>query len=190
MLLHQDGARHQWLEGQPALDLIVMLDDATSEVLSLFLVTRKGRRRRSRACARWWWSMGCSARSTRTGVQDAADAGGTGPCSSSGSSTSRPTRRRRGADRSGSSARFQDRLPKELRLAGMTTIAAANAWLKPNKAEGVERGLGLSLGLRHPDLLQGAPGFRLLAHGELLQNVRGLVHPTTLLARLGPELAR
>jgi hypothetical protein len=25
MMLHQDGSRHEWLEGQPALDLIVML---------------------------------------------------------------------------------------------------------------------------------------------------------------------
>jgi hypothetical protein len=42
MLLHQDGSRHQWLEGQPALDLIVTMDDATSEVLSLFLVAEEG----------------------------------------------------------------------------------------------------------------------------------------------------
>ena len=42
MLLHQDGSRHGWLEGQPGLDLIVTLDDATSEVLSLFLVEEEG----------------------------------------------------------------------------------------------------------------------------------------------------
>jgi transposase len=30
MMLHQDGSRHAWLEGQP-LDLIVMMDDATGE---------------------------------------------------------------------------------------------------------------------------------------------------------------
>jgi transposase len=42
MLLHQDGSRHAWLEGQPALDLIVTMDDATSEVLSLFLVEEEG----------------------------------------------------------------------------------------------------------------------------------------------------
>src|ERR1700681_867149 len=38
MMLHQDGSRHSWLGGQPALDLIVTLDDATSAVLSAFLV--------------------------------------------------------------------------------------------------------------------------------------------------------
>ena len=29
MLLHQDAARHAWLAGRPALDLVVTLDDAT-----------------------------------------------------------------------------------------------------------------------------------------------------------------
>ena len=38
MLLHQDGSRHQWLAGQPMLDLIVTLDDATSAIYSAFLV--------------------------------------------------------------------------------------------------------------------------------------------------------
>ena len=42
MLLHQDGSRHAWLEGQPALDLIVTMDDATSDLLSLFLVAEEG----------------------------------------------------------------------------------------------------------------------------------------------------
>jgi hypothetical protein len=28
MLLHQDGAKHAWLAGQPALDLIITMDDA------------------------------------------------------------------------------------------------------------------------------------------------------------------
>src|ERR1700722_15538831 len=29
MMLHQDGPRHAWLEGQAALDLILTMDDAT-----------------------------------------------------------------------------------------------------------------------------------------------------------------
>jgi hypothetical protein len=29
MMLHQDGSRHEWLEGQAPLDLIVTFDDAT-----------------------------------------------------------------------------------------------------------------------------------------------------------------
>jgi transposase len=32
MMLHQDGSRHAWLEGQPQLDLIVTMDDSTSEI--------------------------------------------------------------------------------------------------------------------------------------------------------------
>ena len=42
MMLHQDGSRHAWLGGQPLLNLIVTLDDATSEVLSAFLVDEEG----------------------------------------------------------------------------------------------------------------------------------------------------
>jgi transposase len=42
MMLHQDGSREVWLEGQPALDLIVTMDDATSEIYSAFLVEEEG----------------------------------------------------------------------------------------------------------------------------------------------------
>jgi transposase len=42
MMLHQDGSRHEWLAGRPALDLIVTLDDATSAILSAFLVAEEG----------------------------------------------------------------------------------------------------------------------------------------------------
>ena len=42
MMLHQDGSREVWLEGQPALDLIVTMDDATSEIHSAFLVEEEG----------------------------------------------------------------------------------------------------------------------------------------------------
>jgi transposase len=42
MMLHQDGSRHEWLGGQPQLDLIVTMDDATSAILSAFLVEEEG----------------------------------------------------------------------------------------------------------------------------------------------------
>jgi len=42
MMLHQDGSRHQWLRAGPALDLIVTMDDATSEILSAFLIAEEG----------------------------------------------------------------------------------------------------------------------------------------------------
>jgi transposase len=37
MMLHQDGSRHAWLEGQGPLDLIVTMDDATGAIYSAFL---------------------------------------------------------------------------------------------------------------------------------------------------------
>ncbi|MGB6326544.1 MAG: ISNCY family transposase [Methylocella sp.] len=42
MMLHQDGSRHEWLGGQPACDLIVAMDDATSAIYSAFLVEEEG----------------------------------------------------------------------------------------------------------------------------------------------------
>jgi transposase len=42
MMLHQDGSRAPWLAGQPALDLIVTMDDATSTIYSAFLVEEEG----------------------------------------------------------------------------------------------------------------------------------------------------
>ena len=42
MMLHQDGSTHAWLQGRPALDLIVTMDDVTSEIYSAFLVAREG----------------------------------------------------------------------------------------------------------------------------------------------------
>ena len=42
MMLHQDGSRHEWLAGKPQLDLIVTMDDATSEIYSAFLIDEEG----------------------------------------------------------------------------------------------------------------------------------------------------
>ncbi len=50
--------------------------------------------------------------------------------SNSGSSISGPIRRRPGAARSGRSRRLQDRLVKELGLAGITDVEAANAFIR------------------------------------------------------------
>jgi transposase InsO family protein len=51
MMLHQDGSRHEWLAGQPALDLIVTLDDATGAIYSAFLVEEEGTASTFRALA-------------------------------------------------------------------------------------------------------------------------------------------
>jgi transposase len=48
MMLHQDGSRHEWLAGQPMLDLILgssprtTMDDATSTLYSAFLTAEEG----------------------------------------------------------------------------------------------------------------------------------------------------
>ncbi len=42
MMLHQDGSRHVWLKGLPALDLIVTMDDATSAIHSAFVCEEEG----------------------------------------------------------------------------------------------------------------------------------------------------
>ena len=42
MMLFQDGSTHAWLHGQPPLDLIVTMDDATGEIYSAFLVEEEG----------------------------------------------------------------------------------------------------------------------------------------------------
>jgi hypothetical protein len=42
MMLHQDGLRQGWLEGQAPFDLIVTMDDATSTIYSAFLAEEEG----------------------------------------------------------------------------------------------------------------------------------------------------
>jgi hypothetical protein len=51
MMLHQDGSRHDWLASQPALDLIVTMDDATGEIYSAFLIEEEGTASTFRALA-------------------------------------------------------------------------------------------------------------------------------------------
>jgi transposase len=42
MMLHQDASKHVWLQGREPLDLVVTMDDATSEIYSLFLIEEEG----------------------------------------------------------------------------------------------------------------------------------------------------
>src|SRR3984893_15005707 len=58
----------------------------------------------------------------------------------------------------------------------------------PDFDEGVERGECILLGQGHPDLLERTLGLRLLALGELVQDIGGLVHPTAPAARPRPHL--
>ncbi len=143
MLLHQDGSRHPWLEGQAALDLIVTMDDATSEIYAAFLVEEEGTASTFRALREVIGRHGlfCALYTDRgSHYFHTPKAGGT-------VSRTQPTQVGRALahlgiehiaayspEARGRSERafgtLQGRLPKELRLAGITTVEAANAWLK------------------------------------------------------------
>jgi len=143
MMLHQDGSRHVWIEGLPALDLIVTMDDATSEVYSMFLVAEEGTASTFQALREAVGERGlfCALYTDRgSHYFHTPEAGG---------KVSRTQLTQVGRalahlgiehiaayspQARGRSERLfstlQDRLPKELRLAGITTLDAANAWLK------------------------------------------------------------
>ena len=42
LMLHQDGSKHVWLAGGAAVDLVITMDDATSELYSAVLVDEEG----------------------------------------------------------------------------------------------------------------------------------------------------
>lgn len=142
MLLHQDGSRHAWLEGQPPLDLIVTLDDATSQIYSLFLVEEEGTASTFRAlrevverhglfCAlytdrgsHYFHTPVAGEKVSRTQLTQVgralAQLGIEHIAAYSPEARGRCERVFR---------TLQDRLPKELRLAGIASLEAANAWL-------------------------------------------------------------
>ena len=143
MLLHQDGSRHQWLEGQPALDLIVTLDDATSEVVSLFLVAEEGTASTFRGLREVVAEHGlfCALYTDRGSHYFETPKAGGKVSKTQLTQVGRALQQlgiehiaAYSPEARGRSERLfrtlQDRLPKELRLAAITTIEAANAWLK------------------------------------------------------------
>jgi transposase len=142
MLLHQDASRHAWLEGQPPLDLVVTLDDATSTIYSAFLVEEEGTASSFRGLAEVVAAKGlfCALYTDRGSHYFHTPAAG------GRVSRTQPTQIGRALKQLGiehiaaysPAARgrservfrtLQDRLPKELRLAGITGIEAANRWL-------------------------------------------------------------
>jgi transposase len=143
MMLHQDGSRHEWLGGQPALDLIVTMDDATSAVLSAFLVAEEGTASTFRALEEVFVRHGLPlSLYTDRGSHyfHTPEAGGR-------VDRTCPTQVGRALDHlgvehiaayspqaRGRSERIfqtlQDRLTKELALAGITTVEAADVFLR------------------------------------------------------------
>ena len=142
MLLHQDGSRHVWLAGQPVLDLIVTLDDATSEIYSAFLVAEEGTASSFRGLAETIAARGlfCALYSDRAAHYfHTPEAGGKvskGHPSQVGRALAELGIEHIAAyspEARGRSERafrtLQDRLVKELALAGIAEIEAANRFI-------------------------------------------------------------
>ena len=142
-MLHQDGSRHAWLEGQPPLDLIVTLDDATGQIYSAFLVEEEGTASTFRALKEVFLTHGLPmSLYTDRGSHYffTPEAGGEvdrNRLTQVGRALKQLGVEHIGAyspQARGRSERMfgtlQDRLVKELRLAGITTIEEANAFIR------------------------------------------------------------
>jgi hypothetical protein len=144
MLLFQDGSTHRWLPGsEQALDLIVTLDDATGAIYSAFLVEQEGTMSSFLGLLETIGARGLfGALYTDRGSHyfHTPEAGGK-------VDSSKPTQVGRALAQLGIThipsyspeargrmervfGTLQGRLPHELRLAAITTIAAANRFLK------------------------------------------------------------
>ena len=141
MMLHQDGSSHQWIAGE-VWDLIVTMDDATSEVYSAFFVEEEGTMSSLRGVGEVIEKHGlfCSLYADRAShYWHTPEAGGK-------VDKANPTQVGRAlaqlgielipaysAQARGRSERMfgtlQDRLPQELRLAGVKTMEDANRYL-------------------------------------------------------------
>ena len=142
MMLHQDGSRAAWLSGQATLDLIVTMDDATSTVYSAFLVEEEGTAATLRALLDVFTAHGLpSSLYTDRGshyfhTPKAGEAVDKDRLTQVGRALDRlgiehipaysPEARGRSERMFGT---LQDRLPKELKLAGIRDVAAANRFI-------------------------------------------------------------
>ena len=142
MMLHQDGSSHEWVAGR-WWDLIATMDDATSEIYSAFFVDQEGTMSSFRGLAEVIARHGlfCTLYTDRGAhYWHTPDAGGK-------VDKDNPTQVGRALNQLGielipayspeargrserAFGTLQDRLPKELRLAGITTMEAANRFLR------------------------------------------------------------
>lgn len=143
MMLHQDGSRHEWLAGQPALDLIVTLDDATGALYSAFLVEEEGTDSTFRALAEVFGRHGlplslytdrgshyfhtpqAGGKVDRKNLTQAGRALAHLGVEHIAAYSPQARGRSERAFRT-----LQDRLVKELALAGIATVAAADAFVR------------------------------------------------------------
>src|SRR5579875_1690534 len=144
MMLHQDASRHAWLSGDERLyDLVATMDDATSAIYSLFLVDEEGTASSLRGvrevvetqglfCAlytdrgsHYFETPTAGARVSKTVLTQfgrALKQLGIGHIAAYS-----PQARGRSERLFGT---LQDRLVKELALAGINTLEAANRWMR------------------------------------------------------------
>ena len=143
MMLHQDGSRAAWLDGEPGLDLIVTMDDATSTIYSAFLVEEEGTASTFRALLEVFGAHGLpSSFYTDRGshyffTPKAGEAVDKDRLTQVGRAIERlgiehipaysPQARGRSERMFGT---LQDRLPKELKLAGIKEVEAANRFIR------------------------------------------------------------
>jgi hypothetical protein len=143
MMLHQDASTHAWLPGDESkYDPVVTMDDASSEVYSLFLLDQEGTASSLRGIRDVVEKHGlfCSLYTDRgSHYFETAEAGARVSktvLTQFGRALKQlgiehilaysPQARGRSERLFGT---LQDRLPKELALAGITTMAAAHRWL-------------------------------------------------------------
>jgi hypothetical protein len=142
MMLHQDASTHVWLPGGMAKhDLVVTMEDATSAIYSMFLVDEEGTASSMRGVREVIARHGlfCSFYTDRgSHYFETPEAGG--PVSKTVLTQFGRALKQLGVEHiaayspqaRGRSERvfstLQDRLPKELKLAGIGTVEAANRW--------------------------------------------------------------
>jgi hypothetical protein len=143
MMLHQDGSRHAWLEGRAPLDLIVTMDDATSEIYSAFLVEEEGTQSTFRGLRETIAATGlfCSFYTDRGAHYFFTPKAGGKVDPNVKTQVGRALAQlgiehiaAYSPEARGRSERMfrtlQDRLPKDLALEGITDVAAANRFLR------------------------------------------------------------
>jgi transposase len=143
MLLHQDASTHVWLTGGIVKhDLVVTMDDATSVIYSMFLVDQEGTASSLRGVrevvaqhglfcslytdrgSHYFLTPQASGRVSKTALTQLGRA--LKQLGIEHIAAYSPQARGR-SERAFST--LQDRLPKELKLAGISTVEAANVWL-------------------------------------------------------------
>src|SRR5271154_6687084 len=144
MMLHQDASTHAWLPGDAGkYDLVVTMEDATSAIYSMFLVDEEGTVSSLRGVREVVAKHGlfCSLYTDRGSHYFLTPEAGGRVSKTTLTQVGRALKQlgiehiaayspqARGRSERAFST-LQDRLPKELKLAGIATVEAANAWLR------------------------------------------------------------